>query len=78
MLAKGGNHSMARVSMHIHASPPHRLTATTLQREMVSREWGMDKKGGGGQKGRSVSEYFQHLLEVSVWTSAHRDRIEGA
>lgn len=29
-----GNHSAARVSMHIHASPPHRLTATTLQWEM--------------------------------------------
>lgn len=26
-----GDGSTARVSMHIHASPPHRLTATTLR-----------------------------------------------
>lgn len=69
----GGDHSTARVSMHIHASPTHRLTATKLQREtgeMVEQEWGMDKGGGEGgrqgeQEGRSVSEYSQHLLEVS-------------
>ena len=67
MLAEGENTARARVSMHMHASPPHRLTATTLQGEMGEmgkREWGMDKRMVG-RGGRSVSEYFQHLSEVT-------------
>lgn len=52
-----GNRSAAHVSMHIHASPTHRLTATTLQSEMgemVKSEWGMDKGLGEGGKLRGI------------------------
>lgn len=52
----GGDRSAARVSMRIHASPTHRLTATILQSEMgerVKKEWGMDNRGkdNGNRKG---------------------------
>lgn len=41
----GENRSAARVSMHIHASPIHWLTATTLQAEMGEM---VEKKGKRG------------------------------
>lgn len=80
----GRNHSAARVSMHIHASPTHRLTATTLQwemGEMVKREWGMDKKGRGG-KGNRKGVVFLNTLSISlrsvVRTPACRERRRDA
>lgn len=42
----GENRSAARVSMHIHASPIHWLTATTLQAEMGEM---VEKKARGGE-----------------------------
>lgn len=72
-----GNHNGPHVSMHIHAFPPHRLTATTLQRaieEMLKSEWGMDEMGrGGGQKRNIwiwiVSPFSMFGLSHTVWNA---------
>lgn len=72
-----GNRSVARVSMHIHASPTHRLTATTLQSEMgemLEEGVGLDK--GWGDKGNG--DLFLNTLSISfqllVWTPAYKKR----
>lgn len=68
-----GNHNGPHVSMHIHAFPPHRLTATTLQRaieEMLKSEWGMDEMGrGGGQEKKHLD--LNSFTFLHVWTVAH-------
>lgn len=67
-IGTGGNHNAPHVSMHIHASPQHRVTATTLQRDRGDVEKGVGGWmkwvwGGGwrGQKSKSGFQYF-HLF----------------
>lgn len=65
--------STARVSMHIHASPPHRLTATTLRWEgweTARRELGMDKRLDGGGADGDLFSFFpaSNTLEI-LWRS---------
>lgn len=70
-VGRGGKHSAARVSMHMHASPPHRLTATTLQGEMGEmgkREWGMDKRVGGRKADLFLNTFSISLRSVGICT----------